>query len=79
MPAGQSQTPERRGVGAQLVGDQQFWRDTLLFEQLAHQPQRRAGVALALDQLAAIVFAKQSRRHCQINFCGGEGSTRRNR
>jgi hypothetical protein len=34
MPAGQSQTPERRGVGAQLVGDQQFRRDTLLFEQL---------------------------------------------
>jgi hypothetical protein len=24
MPTGQSQTPERSGVGAQLVGDQQF-------------------------------------------------------
>jgi hypothetical protein len=38
MPTGQSQTPERRGVGAQLVGDQQFRRETLLLEQLAHQP-----------------------------------------
>src|SRR5271166_2323510 len=50
MLAGQSQTPERRGVGAQLVGDQQFRRETLLLEQLAHQPQRRPGVASALDQ-----------------------------
>ena len=38
MPTGQSKTPERRGVGAQLVGDQQFRRETLLLEQLAHQP-----------------------------------------
>jgi hypothetical protein len=35
MPTGQSQTPERSGVGAQLVGDQQFRRETLLLEQLA--------------------------------------------
>ena len=50
MPAGQSQTPERRGVGAQLVSDQGFRRKPLLLEQLAHQPQRRPGVASALDQ-----------------------------
>jgi len=35
MPTGQSQTPERSGVGAQLVDDQQFRRETLLLEQLA--------------------------------------------
>ena len=50
MRAGQSQTPERRGVGAQLVGDQQFRHEALLLEQLAHQPQRRPTVASALDQ-----------------------------
>ena len=38
MRASQSQTPERRGVGAQLVGDQQFGGEALLLEQLAHQP-----------------------------------------
>jgi len=48
--AGQPQTPERRGVGAQLVGDQQFGCEALLLEQLAHQPQRRPSVASALDQ-----------------------------
>ena len=47
MPAGESQTPERGGVGAQLVGDQQFRRETLLLEQLADQPQRRPTVASA--------------------------------
>src|SRR5580692_1620913 len=41
MPTGQSKTPERGGVGAQLIGDQQFRHEALLFEQLAHQPQRR--------------------------------------
>src|SRR5260370_4098760 len=50
MPTGQSETPKRRGVGAELVGDQQFRRETLLLEQLAHQPQPRTGVASALDQ-----------------------------
>jgi hypothetical protein len=39
-----------RGVGAQLVCDQQFRREALLFEQLAHQPQRRPAIAPALDQ-----------------------------
>ena len=36
MRAGQPQTPERRGVGAQLVGDQQLRRKSLLLEKLAH-------------------------------------------
>src|SRR5580704_12917120 len=50
MPAGQSQTPERRSVGAQLVGDQQFRRETLLLEQFAHQTQRGPTVASTLNQ-----------------------------
>src|SRR5215471_5034104 len=50
MTAGQAQTAERRGVGAQLVGDQQFGDEALLLEQLAHQPQRRPTVPSALDQ-----------------------------
>ena len=50
MWAGQLQMPERRGVGAQLVGDQQFRRETLLLEQLVHQPQRRPGIASTLNQ-----------------------------
>ena len=37
VTAVQAQTAERRGVGAQLVGDQQFGCKALLFEQLAHQ------------------------------------------
>src|SRR6202011_2108412 len=41
MPTGQSKTPERGGVGAQLVGNQQFRHEAVLLEQLAHQPQRR--------------------------------------
>ena len=50
MWAGQSQTPERGGVGAQLVGDQQFRHEALLLEQLAHQPRRRPTVAPTLNQ-----------------------------
>jgi hypothetical protein len=50
MRAGQSQTPERGGVGAQLVGDQQFGCEALLLEELAHQPQRRPSVASTLNQ-----------------------------
>ena len=50
MRAVQSQTPERRSVRAQLVGDQQFGCEALLLEQLTHQPQRRPSVASALDQ-----------------------------
>src|SRR6516165_7134480 len=50
MRAVQSQTPECRSVRAQLVGDQQFAYETLLLEQLTHQPQRRPGIASALNQ-----------------------------
>ena len=50
MRASQSETPERRGVGAQLVGDQQFRREALLLEQLAQQPEGCALVAPALNQ-----------------------------
>src|SRR6202035_4739617 len=50
MRAVQSQTPECRGVRAQLVGDQQFGCEALLLEQLTHQPQRRASVAPTLTQ-----------------------------
>ena len=35
MRTGQSETAERRGVGAQFVGDQQFRRGAVLLEQLA--------------------------------------------
>jgi hypothetical protein len=50
VATGQSQTSERGGVGAQFLGDQQFRPEALLLEQLAHQPQRRAAVAAALNQ-----------------------------
>jgi hypothetical protein len=50
MRTRQPQTPERRGIGAQLIGDQQFRREALFLEQLAHQPQRRSSVASALNQ-----------------------------
>ena len=50
MRAGQSETLERGGVRAQLVGDQQSGCEALLLEQLAHQPQRRQTVASALNQ-----------------------------
>src|ERR1700724_4582466 len=46
----QSQAPERRGVGAQLVSDQQFRCKPLLSEKLAHQPQFRPAVAATLHQ-----------------------------
>jgi hypothetical protein len=50
MRAGQAQMAERRCVGTQFVGDQQFGGEALLLEQLAHQPQRRPAVASALHQ-----------------------------
>jgi hypothetical protein len=49
--ASQSQTLECAGVRAQLVGDQQFGCETLLLEQLAHQPQRRPTIAPALNSI----------------------------
>jgi hypothetical protein len=50
MKEAQPQSPERRGVRAQLVGHQQFRCEALLPEKLAHQSQRRPAVAAALDQ-----------------------------
>jgi hypothetical protein len=50
MWAAWPQPPKCRGVGAQLVGDQQFRHDALLPEKLAHQPQRRLAVAAGLHQ-----------------------------
>src|SRR6516164_6602233 len=37
VATGQSQTSERGGVGAQLVGDQQFRHEALLLQQFADQ------------------------------------------
>jgi hypothetical protein len=50
MMAGQPQLPESRSVRAQLIGDQQFRREALLFEKFAYQPQRHALVAAALNK-----------------------------
>src|SRR5712671_4980343 len=50
MRASQAKVPERRSVGAKLVGRQRFRRETLSPEQLAHQPERRPPVAPALNQ-----------------------------
>ena len=50
MTAGQAELPDRRPVGTQLVGNQQFRREALLPEQLAHQPERRTFVASPLNQ-----------------------------
>jgi hypothetical protein len=50
MRARQPQLPEGRSVRAQFIGDQQFSARSLAFEKLAHQPQRRALVAAALDE-----------------------------
>jgi len=45
--AGQPQTPERRGVGPQLVSYQQPRRKSLLLQKLAHEPQRGPAVFAA--------------------------------
>src|SRR5258707_13280422 len=50
MTAGQAQVPESSAVGAQLIGRQQFRRETLFLEELAHQPECRPLVAPALNQ-----------------------------
>src|SRR6266446_5119713 len=50
MRAGQRKLPKCRAVGAQLIGYQQLRRESLFLEQLAHQPQRCALVAAALNQ-----------------------------
>ena len=50
MRAGQAQVPESNSVGAELIGDEQFWRETPFPEELAHQPECRPLVAPALNQ-----------------------------
>src|SRR5947208_756026 len=76
MRAAQAELPECRSVGAELVGYQQFRREALFPEQLAHQPQRRPLVASepayreprprdrqrATDTFADRRFARPSRR-----------------
>src|SRR5258707_14928334 len=50
MTAGQAQVPESSAVGAQLVGRQQFRREALFLEELAHQPECSPLVAPALNE-----------------------------
>src|SRR3954464_8826103 len=50
MTAAQAKMPKRRSVRAQLVGGQQFRREALFPEQLAHEPECCALVAAALHQ-----------------------------
>src|ERR1700694_3644881 len=50
MTAGQVEGPEGRAGGAEPVGRQQFRRETLFLEELAHQPECRPLVAPALNQ-----------------------------
>jgi hypothetical protein len=50
MRAGQAKVPERRSIGAELVGGQQFRGETQFPQELAHQPERRPPVASALNQ-----------------------------
>src|SRR5882762_4693939 len=50
MRAGQVEVPEGRAVGAKLVGREQFRRETLFLEELAHQPECHPLVATALNQ-----------------------------
>src|SRR5712671_1732060 len=50
MTAGQAQVPESGSIRSQLVGRQQFRREALFPEQLAHQSECRPLVAAALNQ-----------------------------
>src|SRR5580700_3276820 len=52
MTAGQVHVPKTRSVGAELVGRQQFRREALFLEKLAHQSERSRLVAPALNQHA---------------------------
>src|ERR1700730_9387837 len=75
--AGQSQTPERRGVGAQLVGDHQFRRETLLLEQLAHQPERRPAVARRWTNMSRTSPSWSTARHRYIRSPATDPPSRR--
>src|ERR1700752_3794471 len=50
MVTGKPEVPEGSTVGAQLIRDHLFWREPLLSHQLAHEPDGRAPVSLALNQ-----------------------------
>ena len=50
MRAGEAQLPERRAIGAQLVGDQQLRCEALFLEQLAHQPECRLRISPTLNE-----------------------------
>src|SRR4051794_15682701 len=50
VPATQAKSPECCAVGGQLIGDRQLRRETLLLQQLAHQPLGRPFVPARLDQ-----------------------------
>ena len=53
MTAGQTELPERSGIGGQLVGNRALRRKALLPEQFAHQPHGRAFIPARLDQQIA--------------------------
>jgi hypothetical protein len=59
VTAGEAQLPERRAVGAQLIGDQQLRCKALFLEQFAPQPERRVRIAPTLrehvEDLALVV------------------------
>ena len=50
MRAGQTELSERCSIGGELVGRQQFRREALFPEELAHQSKRRALVVPPLNQ-----------------------------
>src|ERR1700686_1421816 len=50
MRTGQAKMPKSGSVRPQLVGRQQFRREAVFPEQLAHEPECRALVAAALNQ-----------------------------
>src|ERR1700680_5317161 len=50
MRTGQAKMPKSGSVRPQLVGRQQFRREAVFPEQLAHQPECRVLVAAALNQ-----------------------------
>jgi len=73
MRADQAKMPERRSVGAELVGGQQFRGEAQFPQQLAHQPERRPPVTSALKGPRP-----HDRRHATgISACRRSGSSSR--
>src|SRR5437763_3236376 len=81
MTAAQAKMPKRGAVRAQLVGRQQFRREAVLPEQLAHQPECRVLVAAALHQHIenlALVIDGAPQVHpfaCDASHGGFDGET----